>query len=209
MIKVDHMVVGLVSTNCYFLINEALREAVIVDPGAQPDQIREYLAREELKPAAILLTHGHFDHMMGAETLRDAYEIPIYASAQEKRGLNSPSMNLMKKYFRKDYILEADVYLADGEVFELAGCKIQLLDTPGHTPGSCCYYLASEGIAFTGDTLFLESVGRTDFEGGSYTEICKSIKEKLFTLPEKVRCYPGHGDQTSIGHEKERNPYVR
>ena len=209
MIRVDYMVVGPVSTNCYFLVNEELREAVIVDPGENAKQIQGYLAENELKPVAILLTHGHFDHMMAATALRDAYGIKVYATAKEKELLNSSTLNLSKGFLRTDYTMDADIYCKEGDEFYLAGCSIKVLETPGHTKGGCCYYIASENIVFTGDTLFALSIGRTDFEGGSYPEICKSIKEKLFVLPDETICYPGHGEGTRIGYEKGRNPYVR
>ena len=157
MIRVDYMVVGPVSTNCYFLINEELREAVIVDPGEGVKKIQGYLAENELKPVAILLTHGHFDHMMAAEELRTAYGIKVYATAKEKELLNSSALNLAKGFLRTDYTMDADIYCKDGDEFYLAGCSIKVLETPGHTPGGCCYYIPSQNMMFSGDTLFYGS----------------------------------------------------
>jgi glyoxylase-like metal-dependent hydrolase (beta-lactamase superfamily II) len=209
MIRVEFKVVGPVSTNCYFLINDELREAVIVDPGYSPEKMQEFFTKENIKPTAILLTHGHFDHTMAAEALREAYGIPVYACEKEKELLNSSTLNLAKGFIRADYHMDADRYCKDGDVLALAGLQIQVIETPGHTKGGCCYYIASENILFTGDTLFCCSIGRTDFPGGSYPEICKSIKEKLFVLPNETLCYSGHGESTTIGYEKEHNPYVR
>ena len=207
--RINKMTVGPLSTNCYIVSDENTGKAVIIDPGAQADRIQSKITELDLSVEAILLTHGHFDHMMAAEELRETYKVPVYACAKEKELLNSSSKNLSKGFIRMDYTMDADIYCKEGDEFYLAGCSIKVLETPGHTKGGCCYYIASENIVFTGDTLFALSIGRTDFEGGSYPEICKSIKEKLFVLPDETICYCGHGEGTRIGYEKGRNPYVR
>lgn len=206
---IDHMVLGSVSTNCYFLKSADSKEAVIIDPADSPEQIKEYLEKEQLQPKAILLTHGHYDHIMAAKELREQYQIPVYACEKEKPLLNDAALNLSKFGSKGAYTLDADVYCKDGDEFQLAGCGIRVLETPGHTPGSCCYKLTEQSVCFVGDTLFSESIGRTDFPGGSYAQICQSIREKLFTLPDFTVCYPGHGETTMIGYEKGHNPYVR
>ena len=178
MVRVDTKVVGPVSTNCYFLINEDLKEALIVDPGDEAQKLADHINRYGFKPVAILMTHGHFDHIMAAEALKEAYDVPVYACAKEKELLNSSRKNLSKGFVRMDFTMDADVYCKEGDEFYLAGVTVKVLETPGHTKGGCCYYIAAENLVFCGDTLFYESVGRTDFEDGSYPEICKSIKEK-------------------------------
>lgn len=209
MICVEFMVVGMVSTNCYFIINEETKETVIIDPGDEETKIIQWIRERSLDPVAVLLTHGHFDHILAVQALKEEFKIPVYAGEKEKQVLNTPSMNLTTRFRNQGYTMDADVYCKNGDILSLAGCEIKVLETPGHTPGGCCYYIAEEKLVFTGDTLFCESVGRTDFEGGSYTQICKSIREKLFVLPEDTVCYCGHGEGTGIGHEKEHNPYVR
>lgn len=209
MLRIQSIVVGAVSTNCYFLINEASKETLIVDPGDRADKIAAFVKENELKPVAILLTHGHFDHILAADDVREEFGIPVYACEKERQVLTSLSMNLSGRLLRHHYTMEAEHYCKDGETLFLAGFEIRVLETPGHTPGGCSYYFPTEGIVLSGDTLFCQSIGRTDFEGGSYEALVKSVKEKLFTLPEETVCYPGHGEKTSIGYEKEYNPYVR
>lgn len=209
MIRIESMVVGAVSTNCYFLINPVSGEALIVDPGDCAQKIIEFLQERKWKATAILLTHGHFDHILAANDLRSELGIPVYACEKEKEVLGSLSMNLSGRLLRHHYTMEADIYCTDGETLQLSGFEIRVLETPGHTPGGCCYYLPKEQIVFCGDTLFYRSIGRTDFEGGSLKTLVSSVKNKLFTLPENTVCYPGHGEPTIIGEEKEQNPYVR
>ncbi len=206
-LKCDSMIVGEVQTNCYFVYNANTSECVIIDPGAQAQALYEYIEEKGLKPVAILLTHGHFDHIGAVTMLRNKYGIKIYAARAERETLESPDMNLSVQ-FGASMIMEADEWLEDGQEIELIGEKIRCLLTPGHTEGGMCFYFVGSGMLFSGDTLFEQSVGRTDFPGGSMSQIVQSIRTKLFVLPDHTKVYPGHGMMTSIGSEKMLNPYA-
>ena len=159
------------------------------------------------RPVAILLTHGHFDHILAAEEIKKKYNIPIYACAKEEKTLQDPRINLTA-FHTSSYTLKADVYLTDLQVVELAGFSVQMIETPGHTLGSCCYYLKDEGVLFSGDTVFCGSVGRTDFPEGSTAAIVNSLHRLLEALPDDTEVYPGHDTSTTIGYEKRYNPFV-
>ncbi len=200
-------ILGPVFTNVYYGMNADTRELFIVDPAAAADRIAQHIARMEGKPVAILLTHGHFDHILAAEEIRRQYQIPIYACRQEEEMLREPSVNMTDR-FSKTVSLSADRWLSDLEVFECAGFSVQMLHTPGHTVGSCCYYLKDEKVLFSGDTLFCGSVGRTDFPGGSMSQMRNSLHRLLDTLPGETEVYPGHDSQTTIDTEKRYNPFA-
>ncbi|MDO5392078.1 MAG: MBL fold metallo-hydrolase [Eubacteriales bacterium] len=200
-------VVGPVYTNCYFLMNQETKELLIVDPGDMPQKIIAMAESMQAVPTAILLTHGHFDHILAADEIRKKYKIPVYASKKEEKLLLTPYMNLSQDYGMTD-TLEADVFLTDDQAFEAAGFHIQMIATPGHTSGSCCYYFAEEEILVSGDMLFCGSVGRTDFPTGSMGEITASLHKLLKMLPDQTAVLPGHGDHTTIEYEKRYNPFV-
>ncbi|MCI5874811.1 MAG: MBL fold metallo-hydrolase [Clostridiales bacterium] len=206
-LRVEQYVVGMVQTNCYFAINDNTKEALIVDPGASASKLAEIIEEEKLNPVAILLTHGHFDHAGGAEELADRYGIQIYAHEAERETLENPAINL-SGWEGKERAYRADCYLKDEQEIDLAGFHIRVFHTPGHTVGGCCYFLPYQNVVFCGDTLFAQSVGRTDFPKGSASELIRSIKEKLMTLPEDVTVYPGHNEITTIGTERMYNPYL-
>ena len=205
--RVKQLVVGMVETNCYIIYNEETKAAVIVDPGDNPKEISKKCAEYGVKPEAVLLTHGHFDHIMAAEPLREEWGLKI--SAKEVEVLQDGQKNLMTKWYRKPYSLTPDVTLVDGEEFELIGFNWKMLLTPGHTCGSCCYYIADEEVLFSGDTQFQMSYGRIDFPTGSGQDMLASVKKLLTTLPEKTMVYPGHMGPTTIEHEKKYNPLAR
>ena len=211
--KINHYVVGPVQTNCYVVINEKNKECFIIDPGASAKQLAERIRKDGLTPVAVLLTHGHFDHAGAAEELAEEFGIKIYAHEAEKDTLENPQKNVSWMMGASE-TYHANVFLKDEEVLTLAGFEIKVLHTPGHTEGGCCYYIETEAVIFTGDTLFAQSVGRTDFPGGSMSQIVRSIQEKLLTLSEAgnletdIMVYPGHNEPTTIETERMNNPYL-
>lgn len=199
-------VVGVMETNCYLLTNTETKKTLIVDPGDHGDRIVAYCLREELRPAAVLLTHGHFDHISGVKAITDAFRTPIYASAEEEALLAEPGMNLSAKFQGYSVAVVPDVLLEDGEEFSLAGFEIKAIHTPGHTGGGMCYYLPEEKIVFSGDTLFRHTYGRTDLPTSSFKALKDSLLNKVFTLPEDTEALPGHGNATTIAEERKCNP---
>lgn len=206
-LELQKCILGSVYTNCYFLKNKETGEMLIVDPASEADKIAEKVSSMGGKPVGILLTHGHFDHIMAVEEVKARYNVPVYACQSEAQMLKEPSMN-MTGYYGAGCSIKGDVLLKDLEVFDAAGFSIQMLHTPGHTKGSCCYYLKEEGVLLSGDTLFYGSVGRTDFPGGSTAEIVRSLHKLVDSLPEETEVFPGHDASTTIGYEKRYNPFV-
>lgn len=202
------LVVGPVSTNCYFLKHKDTDEMIIVDPGAESERIINAVQQLSGHPVGILLTHGHYDHICVANELRSHYQIPIYAAKEEEHLLLDTTENLSAAWSGKPYTVKADVYVDHGEEFELAGFLVKTLLTPGHTTGSCCYWIEEEGVCLSGDTLFYGSCGRTDLPTGSMRSMHQSLKELLGTLPESTEIYPGHGEATDAAFEKLHNPYL-
>ena len=205
--EVLRYIVGPVCTNCYLLVNHKTGELLVVDPGDQAQLIEKQIEKTGAKPVAILLTHGHFDHAGAAEELADKYQISIYAHEAERETLEDPGLNLCGM-IGEHKVYHADVFVKDEEVLNLAGFSIRVFFTPGHTIGGCCYYIADEKILFSGDTLFQESVGRTDFPRGSASDLIRAIREKLMPLPDDVTVYTGHDESTLIGYERMHNPYL-
>lgn len=196
---------GSMRTNCYFIYDDDTKELIIADPAGEADRLKGMIAEHGLKPQAILLTHGHFDHIGAVDAIRKAYGIPAYCLEEEKEILENTEYNL-SAWMGEGFAVKPDRLLTDEQELILAGFSIRVIATPGHTKGSCCYYFKEDGFLLSGDTLFLESYGRTDFPTGSMSELARSIKEKLFALPEETPVYSGHGDPTTIEHEKRYNP---
>ena len=205
-LKVGCIVMGILENNVYFVHREGEYDAVIIDPNSQGGNLFTKLREKGLTVKGILLTHGHFDHIMGVNDLKEISGATIYASEDEENLLGDSILNSSAKV-GKNYTVKPDVLLKEGDVVEVGSMKFTMLKTPGHTEGSCCYYCKDEGILFSGDTLFCESAGRTDFETGSTAQLKESLK-KLMELPEEVKVYPGHGEFTTIAHEQLYNPFI-
>ena len=206
-LRIETYIVGMVQTNCYFAINDDTKEVLIIDPGASAAKLMEKINEEGLKPTAILLTHGHFDHAGAAEELAKLANVKIYAEEHEKETLETPALNL-SGWEGLSSVYHVDEYLKDEQEIDLAGFHIRVFHTPGHTVGGCCYYFSYQNTLFSGDTLFQTSIGRTDFPKGSASVLIRAIQEKLMVLPDETAVYTGHGDVTTIGTERMYNPYL-
>lgn len=205
--KIERHRLGFLHTNAYIGINEETKEVFVVDPGADVTKFRNYFEEAGYILKAILLTHGHFDHIGGVNALVEKYGCDVYALEEERDLLRESSTNLSTT-IRQPISVTEFTALKDGQELDIAGVHIQVIATPGHTVGGVCYYVEERGVLFAGDTLFLESVGRTDFPGGSASALVHSVREKLFVLPEDTIVYPGHMDETTIEHEKKYNPFA-
>ncbi len=206
-LKIGRIVLGVCQTNCYFVYEQGGHEVILFDPADKGDYLYEKLTEKGFAVAAILLTHGHFDHIWGVEELKRRSGAKVYAYEGEKEVCEDAEVNVSGNTGRPCTV-KADVYVKDGEGITVAGMTCKVIATPGHTKGSCCYYFEDDKILLSGDTLFQESVGRTDLPTGSMGALVRSVKERLLPLPEDVKVYPGHGEATSIGYEKKYNPFL-
>lgn len=204
--RIQPLVVGTVQTNAYVISNENTKKAVVLDPGAESGRILSYLKSKDLELEAILLTHGHFDHIMGINGILENKRVPVYAYEIEQELLEDAGLNCSVMVGSKT-IVHGATYLRDQATIEVAGYTVKLIATPGHTKGSCCFYFKENEVLFSGDTLFMESIGRTDLPTGNSTKIIESVKS-LMNLPDDTIVYPGHGPATSISYERTHNPFV-
>ncbi len=194
---------GLIKTNCYLISTD--KAAVVIDPGFKTEITADFLKANGGKARMILITHAHFDHIGGAEALRDETGVEIGIGELDAPALRDTGLNLSDKFHAHIAPFSADRTFCDGEKFSVGDIDFEVILTPGHTVGGVSY-LSGESL-FSGDTLFAGAVGRTDMPGGSLKALKKSLK-RLIALPEETKVYPGHGDFTTVGYEKENNMFV-
>ena len=206
-VKIGRITLGMYTTNCYFLYREGNSEVVFIDPADSGDYLYDKLKEKGFSVGAILLTHGHFDHIFGVASLKKKSGAKVYASVAEEKLLEDEGLNCSESVGRPTRVIP-DELLTDGEELNLCDVPIKVIHTPGHTAGSVCFYVEEAGFLIAGDTLFQESVGRTDLPTGSMKTLIDSIREKLLVLPDETKVYPGHGMPTDIGFERDNNPFL-
>ena len=205
MAKIHTIVVGRLQTNCYVLQSEST--ALVIDPGDEPERIIRFLKDIAVKPTHIVATHTHFDHVLGVDTIRAKLKIPFLIHRDDLSMLESMQSRVRQIMdFSVPPPPKVDQFLEDGQSIEFGQDKVEVIHTPGHSPGSIS--LAGQDFVMTGDALFNQSIGRTDLPGGDLDTLIRSITQRLFILDDDTIVYPGHGPETSIGDEKFANPFV-
>ena len=206
-IQVRCLELGLLPTNTYVVWNDATKECVLIDPSDGFDEIVQCMEEEKLTPKAVWITHGHDDHIGAVNELKRTYKLLAYIMKDEEEAVISPIYNLSGR-MGHPRVVEPDMTFLDRQTIAVLGTSMTALLTPGHTVGGGCFWFPEEKIIFTGDTLFLESIGRSDFPGGDTLTLLRSIKETLMELPDDTVVFPGHGPATTIGHERKYNPFL-
>ncbi|MDR3562742.1 MAG: MBL fold metallo-hydrolase [Negativicutes bacterium] len=205
--KIVALEVGNLGTNCYIIYSEAQKRAAVIDPGGSVERILEVLRNEDLTVDMIINTHGHADHVLGNLALKKATAAPILIHGDDADMLESAERNLSAWIGGGASCGPADKILKEGDTITVGEIEMKVIHTGGHTPGGIC--LLTGNVLFSGDTLFAESIGRTDFPGGSYQQLIRNIQDKLLILDDAVRVLPGHGPETTIGWERKANPFIQ
>ncbi|HYK72387.1 MAG TPA: MBL fold metallo-hydrolase [Pseudoneobacillus sp.] len=200
---------GPLQTNCY-VFTENDGTCLIIDPGEEGKKLHNWLNEKKVIPKAILLTHAHFDHIGAVDYIRDVYKIPVYLHSKESKWLSDPALN-GSQYFMSNQpmiVKDADILIKREENLQIGLFQFQVLETPGHSPGSVSYFFEKERIVVSGDALFHQGIGRTDLHGGNHEQLIQSIHKKLLTLPEDTLVLSGHGPETIIEDEMDSNPFL-
>ncbi|PHV71652.1 MBL fold metallo-hydrolase [Sporanaerobium hydrogeniformans] len=206
---IQRVTVGMLQEHTYFFIDEKTKHGFVIDPGAEGKRLLDYIKEKGWVIEKILLTHGHFDHMGAADFLKQELHCPIVCHEEGKAYLSDPAWN-MSGALGEHFICEADSYVKHGDFIRLEAndkMTLRVIHAPGHTLDGIAFYCEEEGVAFVGDILFAGAIGRSDLPGGNMQRLMSAIRAQLFTLPENTVVYPGHGDTTTIGKEKETNPF--
>ncbi|KJR48542.1 Hydroxyacylglutathione hydrolase [Desulfosporosinus sp. I2] len=204
---IEGRAMGAMGANCYLYACPETKKAVIIDPGADGNQIYRWVLEKGVKVDYILITHGHVDHIGAVDELRELLGNVLVGIHTGDAGMLTDGKKNLSSYFGPGLIQKkADILLQDGQELIIGNQRLKVISTPGHSPGGVCF-LCTEGL-FSGDTLFAGSIGRTDFPGGSLDQLLAGVKQKLLVLPEETRVFPGHGEETSIGEEKRDNPFL-
>lgn len=204
--QIETIVVSPFEVNCYLVRPDSGTEGVIIDPGDEDELIDRQIEHLGMIPRAILLTHGHADHIAAVEPLKKRYDIPLYLGKGDEEMLTSPSANVSALFGFHIVCPPADHFVTDKDVITIDSLTFTVFATPGHSPGGVCYF--SDKYLFCGDTLFNGSIGRTDLPGGNYQVLIDSIEKKILSLPDDIICYPGHGPATTVGEERRSNPFL-
>ena len=206
--RITNLPSGALQANTYLAVDEKTNEGFIVDPGGYNKVLTKEVRDNDINIKYIILTHGHSDHICGVNEHKAEFpDAKIVAYKDEEAMLENPNLN-QSPGFGVPYSTKADILVSDGDELKVGDVTLKFIHTPGHTEGGMCIYVKEAKALFSGDTLFRQSIGRTDFSGGSYKEIMDSIRKKLFLLPDDTNVFPGHMGMTSIGFEKENNPFV-
>lgn len=203
---IKQFLIGFLEANNYLLIDEKSREAVLIDCTEKNEEIEETLKEYDATLKYILLTHGHFDHVLGVNDFKKLYGCTVLVHKDDEQILQNIDTFMSGFGFGRTEVQKVDGYLEDNEIVEIGDIDIKVIHTPGHSPGSVCYLV--EDNLFTGDTIFRECVGRTDLFGGSFAKLKNSIEDKIFTLDENIKIYPGHGGSSTVGYEKVNNKFL-
>lgn len=201
--------VGPIDANCFIIGDEDAKIGAIIDPGDEPERIMAEVEKTGLDIKFMISTHGHFDHNGAAKVLKEKHGIEYIVHEEDMTFVTVIKEAGAKWGLEVDDAPEPDRFVEDGDVLEVGSLKLKVIHTPGHSPGGICIYIESEKVLFSGDTLFQRSIGRTDFRLGSMEDLSRSIREKLYVLPDEVVVYTGHGGSTTIGDEKTGNMLVR
>lgn len=206
--KLEMLTVGPFAENCYLYWDEKSNKGVIFDPGAESQRIIAAIEKAGLEPLAILLTHGHADHIGAVSEIKDKWNLPLYIGRGEENYLNEPNLNGSVFYEHTITSPPSDFLVEDEKIYSFDSIDLSVLFTPGHTDAGICFLDERQGLLFCGDTLFQGSIGRTDLAGGDFDTLIDSINKKILKLPDDIVCLPGHGPATTVGAERINNPFL-